>query len=81
MPQFLQAILLGALMSREGGKKLGTMGIAKVIQKDLAHLGDLLESGVIVPWIDRSYPLSEVPEAIRYVEDEHARGKVVITLV
>jgi NADPH:quinone reductase-like Zn-dependent oxidoreductase len=43
-------------------------------------LGELLEVGKITPVIDRCYPLSEVPEAIRYVEEKHAQGKVVITL-
>src|SRR3990170_6583981 len=81
IPQFLQAMLLGSLMSRNGGKKMGSMGIAKVIQEDLVFLGELLKAGKIVPVIDRSYPLSEVPEAFRYVEETHAQGKVVITVV
>jgi NADPH:quinone reductase-like Zn-dependent oxidoreductase len=81
MPQFLQAILLGPLMSRNGGKKMGSMGIAKVNQKDLVYLGELLEAGKITPVIDRRYPLSEIAEAFRYVEDTHAQGKVVITMV
>ncbi len=80
MAQFFQAMLLGPLMSRKGGKKLGSMGIATVNQKDLIYLGELLEAGKIVPLIDRTYPLSEVPEAIRYVEETHAQGKVVITV-
>jgi len=80
MLQFFQALLLGSSMSRKGGKKLGSMGIAKVIQKDLVYLGELLEAGNIVPRIDIRYPLSEVPEAIRYSVEKHARGKVVITL-
>jgi NADPH:quinone reductase-like Zn-dependent oxidoreductase len=80
MAQFFQAMLLGPLMSRKGGKKLGSMGIAKVNQKDLVYLGELLEAGKIVPVIDARYPLSEVPEAIRYVEEKHAQGKVVITV-
>ena len=80
MPQFFQAMLLGSLMSKKGGKKLGSMGIAKVIQKDLIYLGELLESGKIVPVIDRCYPLDEVREAIRYIEEKHAQGKVVITV-
>lgn len=46
----------------------------------LAALSELIESGKVTPVIDRTYPLSEVPEAIRYLEDEHARAKVVITL-
>ena len=80
MPQFFQAMLLGSWMSQKGGKKLGSMGIAKVIQKDLIYLCELLESGKIVPIIDRCYPLHEVPEAIRYIEEKHAQGKVVITV-
>jgi len=67
-------------MSRNGGKKMGSMGIAKVIQADLVTLGELLEAGKIVPVIDGRYPLSEVPEAIRYVEEVHAQGKVVVTV-
>ncbi|HEY0806384.1 MAG TPA: NAD(P)-dependent alcohol dehydrogenase, partial [Pseudonocardiaceae bacterium] len=48
--------------------------------ENLATLRDLTESGKITPVIDRSYPLSGVPEAIRYLEVEHARAKVVITV-
>ncbi len=81
LPQFFQAMLLGSLMSRTGGKKLGSMGIAKVNQEDLVYLGELLKAGKIVPVIDRSYPLSEIAEAFRYVEEKHAQGKVVITVV
>ncbi|MCL4263292.1 MAG: NAD(P)-dependent alcohol dehydrogenase [Anaerolineae bacterium] len=80
MPQFFQAILLGSLMSKSGGQKMGSMGMAKVIQEDLVYLGELLQTGQISPVIDRSYPLSETAEAFRYVEDKHAQGKVVITI-
>jgi len=41
---------------------------------------ELLESGKVVPVIDRRYTLSDVPEALRYLEEGHARGKVVITV-
>jgi len=41
---------------------------------------ELLEAGKVVPVIDRRYPLSEVAEALRYLEEGHARGKVVITV-
>jgi NADPH:quinone reductase-like Zn-dependent oxidoreductase len=81
MPQFMQAIVLGPWLSKEGGKKLKTMGIAKVNQQDLAYLGELLEAGKIVSVIDRRYPLSETAEAVRYIEEKHAQGKVVITVV
>ena len=43
-------------------------------------LKDLIEAGKITPVIDRTYPLAEVPEAIRYLEEGHARGKVVISV-
>ena len=57
------------------------MGIAKVNQEDLIYLAELLKAGKIFPVIDRSYSLSEIVEAFRYVEDKHAQGKVVITVV
>ena len=47
---------------------------------DLAALTELIESGKITPVIDRTYPLTEVPEAIRYLEQGHAHGKIVITM-
>ncbi len=80
LPQIFQAMLLGSWMSRNGDKKMGNMGIAKVIQADLVTLGELLEAGKIAPFIDRSYPLSEFSEAMRYVVEKHAQGKVVITV-
>ena len=80
LPQIFQAMLLGSLMSRNGDKKMGSMGIAKVNHEDLVTLGELLKAGKIVPVIDRSYPISEIVEAFRYVEEIHAQGKVVITV-
>jgi NADPH:quinone reductase-like Zn-dependent oxidoreductase len=53
---------------------------AKINQKDLNVMRELMEAGKVTPVIDRRYSLSEVPEAIRYLETRHARGKVVITL-
>lgn len=78
LPQVFQALLFGALMSRKNGKKMGSMGIARINQKDLAHLKELLEAGKIAPVIEKSYPLSEVPAAIRYLVEGHARGKIVV---
>ncbi len=80
LPQIFQALLLGSLVSKNGDKKMGNMGIAKVNPEDLVTLGELLEAGKIVPVIDRSYPLSEFAEAMRYLEETHAQGKVIITV-
>ncbi len=77
--QLFQAMLLGPVMSMTGSKKMGNT-MAKPNKKDLALLAELLETGKVVPVIDRRYPLREVPEAIRHLEEGHARGKVVITL-
>jgi NADPH:quinone reductase-like Zn-dependent oxidoreductase len=54
--------------------------LAHLSKDDLIVLRELLEAGKVVPVIDRSYPLSDVPEAIRYLEEGHAKGKVVITM-
>jgi NADPH:quinone reductase-like Zn-dependent oxidoreductase len=63
-----------------GGKQMGMMETASSNKKDLLIIKELLEVGKVVPVIDRSYPLSETAEAIRYLEKGHARGKVVITV-
>jgi len=56
------------------------MLIARLRKDDLTILGDLMRAGKVTPVIDRCYSLSEVPEAIRYLEEGHVSGKVVITL-
>src|SRR5205809_3561368 len=71
----IQAMLLSPFVSQEMG-----MFIADTNQKDLAVLVDLMQSGKVKPVIDRTYKLSEVPAAIAYLEQGHARGKVVITV-
>ncbi len=77
--QILQAMLLGPLLSLIGSKKMSFF-VAKINKTDLVLLKDFLAAGKIVPVIDRRYPLSDVAEALRYLEEGHARGKVVITL-
>ena len=79
MAQIFQAMLLGSRMSEKGGRKLGAV-VAKIDQKDLGVLKELLEAGKVIPVIDRCYPLSEAAEALRYLGEGHARGKIVITM-
>jgi NADPH:quinone reductase-like Zn-dependent oxidoreductase len=69
-----------ALLLSRAGRQPVTFFFAKPNRDDLAELRDLLLGGRISPVIDRAYPLSEAPEAIRYLEQGHARGKVVITV-
>jgi NADPH:quinone reductase-like Zn-dependent oxidoreductase len=71
----LRAQLLSPLVSQ----KLGTF-IASENAKDLMTLRALVESGTLTPAIDRTYPLSETPAAIRYLQEGRARGKVVIAM-
>jgi len=70
--------VLGPLITRLGGKKMGFMGIAKLNKKDLLLLGDLLASGKVRSVIDRRYPLAQSAEAFRYLAEGHAKGKVVV---
>jgi NADPH:quinone reductase-like Zn-dependent oxidoreductase len=71
----LRAMMLSPFV----GQKLGTF-VNKENHEDMLVLKELIESGKVTPVIDRTYPLAEVPEAIRYLEEGHARGKVVITV-
>jgi NADPH:quinone reductase-like Zn-dependent oxidoreductase len=76
---FLARLLKAAVRSRFGSEKLVMVG-AKITEEDLAILGELMKSGKVTPVIDRRYGLRETPEAMRYVEQGHAHGKVVITM-
>jgi NADPH:quinone reductase-like Zn-dependent oxidoreductase len=76
----LQAFVLGPLISMTGSKKMGIVMWKPNNQEDLAILEELFEAGKVVPVIDARFPLSEVPEAMRYLEGGHAKGKVVITV-
>lgn len=77
--QMAEAVFLGPWQSEKGGRKMGRVDM-KPKQADLEFLRDLLETGKVAPVIDRTYRLEQVPEAIRYLEEGHARGKVVITV-
>jgi NADPH:quinone reductase-like Zn-dependent oxidoreductase len=80
MPQILQGILMGPVLSVGGSRKLSFMGIARTNQKDLIFVRDLVEAGSVAPVIDRIYPLREAAAAFRYLAGEHAAGKVVFTV-
>ncbi len=73
--RLLRALMLSPFV----GQQLGTLMTSENAE-DLIVLTELIESGKVTPVIDRTYPLSETPAAIRYMEEGHARGKVVITV-
>jgi len=74
-----QTMLLGPLFAKTAKQKM-CFFIAKVTRTDLDYMKELMEAGKVVPMIDRRYPLCETAEAFRYLEEGHARGKVVITV-
>ena len=67
------------LRSRLRGQRMVSF-LASITREDLLILGELAAAGKIAPVIDRTYPLREAAEAVRYVETGQARGKVVITV-
>jgi NADPH:quinone reductase-like Zn-dependent oxidoreductase len=75
MGYVIKAFLLSPLMRQQG-----SMFLASPNHKDLVVLKEFIEAGKLTPVIDRTYPLRETPEAFRYLEEEHARGKVVINI-
>ena len=76
---FFEALFIMFVLSRFVSRKL-VVFMAKMNKDDLNCLRELMEAGTVRPVIDRRYSLREVPEAIRYLKEGHARGKVVITL-
>ena len=78
MAQIFQPMFLGPLVSSEG-RKMTNLAM-KPDTKDLTLIKELIEAGKIIPVIDKSFPLSELPEALRYYGEGHSRGKVVITM-
>ncbi|MCA1602378.1 MAG: NAD(P)-dependent alcohol dehydrogenase [Pseudomonadota bacterium] len=74
-----QTLLLGPLVGRTAGKKIRILAVQPNLE-DMVYITELYEAGKVVPVIDRRYPLSEVAEALRYLGEGHAGGKVVITV-
>jgi NADPH:quinone reductase-like Zn-dependent oxidoreductase len=75
MTYVFKSYLLSLIMRQHG-----SMYLASPSGKDMLVLKELAEAGKLKPVIDKTYPLSETPAAFRYLEKEHARGKVVITI-
>ena len=76
---FLQFFLIGPWIRRASGKKVRLLAVQRN-RKDLEYITELCKTGKIIPVIDKRYSLSEVPEALRYLGEGHAKGKVVITV-
>ncbi len=77
--QVFEAMLLGPLTSRGGEKKMDYLASRPSV-RHLLSMKELIESGKVTPVIDRRYALPELPEALRYLEEGHVRGKVVIRM-
>ena len=72
--------VLGMKLAALGRSRRVTAFIADLNRKDLAALGKLLEDGRVTPVIDRRYELTEVRDALRYLEEGHAKGKIVVAI-
>ncbi len=79
MIRLMAQVIKDLLLSLFGSQK-AVMFIAKSSQADLTRLGELMTAGKLTPVIDRRYALTEVPTALQYLEEGHARGKVIINL-
>jgi len=79
MAQIFQSILMGSLMSESGGRKMGGVS-AKPSQNDLIFMKNLFEAGKVESVIDRRYLLRDAAEALRYIGEGHARGKIIIEM-
>jgi NADPH:quinone reductase-like Zn-dependent oxidoreductase len=75
----LQILLLGTWIRVTTGKKIRILAVRPNL-KDMVYIAELYEAGKVAPVIDRRYPLSEVPEALRYLGEGGVKGKVVITM-
>ena len=75
----LAGMVVMTLVSRFVSQTMTPM-LARPNAEDLAVIRELIEDGKVTPVIDRTYPLADVPAAVRYLEEGHARGKVVIVV-
>lgn len=77
--QIFEAVLRGSFLSEKDGRKLGAF-TAEPKQEDLMVLKSLAEAGKVKPVIDKRYPLNETAQALRYLGEGHARGKVILNV-
>jgi NADPH:quinone reductase-like Zn-dependent oxidoreductase len=80
MKQYFQAMLLGPILSVGSDFSMGSSGWVKPDREDFDFLLQLIKTGRLLPVVDRTFPLSETPEALRYYGEGKAHGKVVITI-
>jgi len=73
-------IFQGQWANMTGDKKCIPLPMKRPTQQDFLDLAKMLESGKLTPVIDRTYPLNEVPEALRYIGKGHAQGKIIIKI-
>ena len=80
MLQMIHILLLGPQLAKADNQEIGMMGMASTNNADLVFISGLLESHKVVPVIDKTYPLNQTAQALRHFEEEHARGKIIITV-
>jgi NADPH:quinone reductase-like Zn-dependent oxidoreductase len=78
LPRIFQTLFMGSIISLTESKKMRILGAKP--NKGLDFILELLESGKVMPVIDKRYSLSEVSEALRYLGEGHAKGKLIITM-
>ncbi|MEN8908083.1 MAG: NAD(P)-dependent alcohol dehydrogenase [Clostridiales bacterium] len=79
MKQSFQAICLGSLLSKRSGKKLCNL-LGRENQEDLLYMKDLIETGKVKPYIDKTYHITDIQDAFTYYDKGKTRGKVAITI-
>jgi NADPH:quinone reductase-like Zn-dependent oxidoreductase len=78
LPRLFEHAIIGPLLSRKGGQRVGLMGTATPNAADMDTIKEMLESGQVVSVVEQCYPLNETAAAMRYLESGHVRGKLVI---
>ena len=77
--RLIEVLVMGSLVSKTTGKSIGVL-VVKPNARDLAYIAGLCTAGEITPTIDKCYPLSEVSDALRYLGENRAKGKVIINI-